>query len=83
MWEENPKELLDWKPNLHSAPDGIRTRVPDVEGEARHHYTKLTALWRLTLDATTHISLDIFPETLQDSVWKTWQELWWINEGIA
>ncbi len=28
---------MDWKPNLHITPDGIRTRVLEVEGEERNH----------------------------------------------
>ena len=31
----------DWKHNPHCAPGGIQTRVLEVEGEARHHYTNL------------------------------------------
>ena len=44
MWEENFRELFkekhmqpgsDCQPNPHSTPGGIRTEVPEGEGEAR------------------------------------------------
>ena len=57
MWGEKPQRIVPGinphsqvvtaKPNPHtcSVPDGIRTKVPEVEGEARHHYTNLTAAY--------------------------------------
>ena len=51
---KNPSSQVGTKEknNPHSAPGRIRTRVPEVENEARHHYPNLTDLFIVFINST-------------------------------